>query len=495
MKLTEKQQRIVDNIYYGEPKPYYLKGYAGTGKTVTSSYLAIALEGVGRILIVAPTATALSVIQRKVMNYALQLQVAASSIDFKTLAALITRHESIVVSDKGMKFTLDEDGIEGFKQFIKGFGIREGAVINSIRTNSGIDYIVNIEELNNAIREKTKLDFGFRLESEFILLKPEEVKLGNHNLIIVDESSMVDVSEMQVLNEAAKQKEAKVVWVGDDKQLPPVNGILSNEFRTSKDNLLTDVLRSDDEIIQYATKIREGSINSLLSKTEITNDLNSYLHDNLKDLLKYDVCLTYQNKDVDLINKVLRANYTNSQYLTVGEPIVVTQNARNFRAEIIVFNSQRMKIEEILSIEDTLFEIDQAFLLDGINDYNDDRYLNYSRLVAEGKLRLVKVTDDNDMSSKLVFTNINMESWRMSSYDRQVCEAIAKTCQSQTSSLVYMYWKSAYAMTVHKAQGSEWDKVAYFYQINRRSNPQNNQLDYTAVTRAKSELKIIAFTR
>ena len=495
MKLTGKQQQIVDNIYYGETKPYYLKGYAGTGKTVTSSYLAVALDGIGRILVVAPTATALSVIQRKVMNYALQLQVSASSIDFKTLAALITRHESVVVSNKGVKFSLNEEGIGGFKQFIKGFGIREGSIIKSISTNSGIDYIVNVEELNEAVKEKTGLDFGFRLESEFNLIKPEEVKIGWYNLIIVDESSMVDASQMQVLNEAAKQKEAKVVWVGDDKQLPPVNGVLSNDFRNSKENLLTEILRSDDEIVQYATKIREGSINSLLAQTEITNDLSSYLYENLEEILKYDVCLTYQNKDVDLINSILRANYTNSSYLTEGEPIVVTQNARNFRSEIIVFNSQRMKVEEILSVEDTLSQIDQAFILDGINDYNDDRYLNYSRLVAEGKLRLVRVTDDNDMSSKLVFTNINMDSWRMSSYDKQVCEAIAKTCQGQISSLVYMYWKSAYAMTVHKSQGSEWDKVAYFYQINRRRNPQNNQLDYTAVTRAKSDIKIVAFNR
>lgn len=499
IELTSRQQEIVNNIMdeNDDEYCYYLKGYAGTGKTITASYLACEMpalqKDINNILIVAPTATAMTVIQRKIIDYRLKNNALSGRTYFKTLASLIKQPVNKIKSDKGASFNIDDSGMQSFIQFLKGMKIMQSSVLKTIKGRKGIEYIVNVEELNKQIKEKIGIDFNFNLESDFVLLDPEAIDLSMYDLIIADEASMVNSLEMETLNKAVRKNEIKIVWVGDDKQLPPVEGKLSDDFKYSTKNLLTEILRSDDKIVGYASKIREGSINQLLPQTEITNDISQYLQDNLQELLEYDVCLTFKNKDVDLINKTLRANFTTSATLTAFEPIVITQNARNYMNSIIVFNSQRMIVEEIDTKEKTRAVVEDALSLNGIDDYDDDRYLNYERLINEDKLRLVKLSEENNTNSFWVLTNINLDSWRLTAYDRQVCEAIANICQDINDTLVYAYWKSAYAMTVHKSQGSEWNKVAYFYQINRFKFAQNNALDYTAVTRAKNNIKIVAF--
>jgi ATP-dependent exoDNAse (exonuclease V) alpha subunit len=53
---------------------------------------------------------------------------------------------------------------------------------------------------------------------------------------------------------------------------------------------------------------------------------------------------------------------------------------------------------------------------------------------------------------------------------------------------VYQYSaRYAYAMTVHKSQGSEWAKVAVVQDMNE-SHDDYREWAYTAATRAKSEL-------
>ncbi|HPB53737.1 MAG TPA: ATP-binding domain-containing protein, partial [Saprospiraceae bacterium] len=55
-------------------------------------------------------------------------------------------------------------------------------------------------------------------------------------------------------------------------------------------------------------------------------------------------------------------------------------------------------------------------------------------------------------------------------------------------------WESAYAMTIHKSQGSEFDEVLIILPENRENILLTRELLYTAITRAKEKVTIVGFS-
>lgn len=86
IKLTEYQEKVRQAALNAENGDIIvLRGFAGTGKSVTASEIIKSLDA--RTLVLAPTAAALSVLKAK---------LADSGADFRTLASLMTRHQLVV---------------------------------------------------------------------------------------------------------------------------------------------------------------------------------------------------------------------------------------------------------------------------------------------------------------------------------------------------------------------------------------------------------------
>lgn len=86
IKLTEYQEKVRQAALNAENGDIIvLRGFAGTGKSVTASEIIKSFDT--RTLVLAPTAAALSVLKAK---------LADSGADFRTLASLMTRHQSVV---------------------------------------------------------------------------------------------------------------------------------------------------------------------------------------------------------------------------------------------------------------------------------------------------------------------------------------------------------------------------------------------------------------
>lgn len=86
IKLTEYQAKVRQAALNAENGDIIvLRGFAGTGKSVTASEIIKSLDA--RTLVLAPTAAALSVLKAK---------LADSGADFRTLASLMTRHQLVV---------------------------------------------------------------------------------------------------------------------------------------------------------------------------------------------------------------------------------------------------------------------------------------------------------------------------------------------------------------------------------------------------------------
>lgn len=73
------------------------------------------------------------------------------------------------------------------------------------------------------------------------------IKVGEYSLYIVDEASMISKSYMELLERICLQSEVKLIVMGDDSQLAPVNESYSSAFRNIRSNNLKQIVRQDED--------------------------------------------------------------------------------------------------------------------------------------------------------------------------------------------------------------------------------------------------------
>lgn len=167
-------------------------------------------------------------------------------------------------------------------------------------------------------------------------------KITPGSTVIIDEASMIGEKHYDDIIDVAKMDGLKIIFVGDDAQLPPVNETkVSKVFRdpNAKVVRLTKVERTDDNaILKEATDIRNGKglseessfnekgkgvayINGKEHEKAIDDVINHYAP-HLSEDLNYFKILAYDNSTVGAYNrKVRKALGYNDPTPRVGEPI------------------------------------------------------------------------------------------------------------------------------------------------------------------------------
>lgn len=218
MKLTKDQDKALVAIERwlsdkSSPWLFCLSGYAGTGKTTLLKKL---VESTKRdFLACAPTGKAASVLRSKLKD-----------------VKVATVHQLLYIPRSQSLKTLEDLEAE----------------LQNAKAND-----LPIAELKIRIKEERD-----RLKREgvgFSLKSSPEVTPGK--LIIVDEASMVS----EEMRDDFERTGAKVLFVGDSGQLPPVRS--SNWFlEATYDASLTEVLRQalDSPIIRLSMQVRNGAV-------------------------------------------------------------------------------------------------------------------------------------------------------------------------------------------------------------------------------------------
>ncbi len=298
-------------------------------------------------------------------------------------------------------------------------------------------------ELKKAIQKEKDLlerhQLGFRVKDE------DEKVIQPGQLVVVDEASMV-TSQMQKDLYATN---ARILYVGDPGQLSPVRD--SGFFRTQKpDAMLTDVVRQalESPIIRLSMKIRAGEDIPLGDYGAFKKFRKEAISG--PDWLKWDQVITGTNVSRRRINRYFRAQkYPNprSWWPMVGDKLICLKNERD--SEFINGNlavvTKEFKFDELREelVGDILY--DEFYPIPGVQVYMYPFQVHYDSGVEE----------------------------TMSFFDRGHLRE----------------FDYAYAITVHKSQGSEWDRVLIAddgMNINRAE--ERKLWLYTAVTRAREEL-------
>jgi len=290
----------------------------------------------------------------------------------------------------------------------------------------------------------------------------------NFDLLIIDECSTVSNSDMLKVLEKASFK--LLVLVGDVFQIESILfgnwfGIaqsfipktssfeLTKPFRTTNKNLLTlwDKVRNiEDDILehitsnQYSTKLDE-SIFKYSEEDEII------------------LCLNYDGLyGINNINKFLQGNNKNKgtqwgiHTYKIGDPILFNESNR-FKP--LIHNNLKGKILNIKVLEDKIqfnIEIDKSI-------HELDTFAYDLELIGESA------------NKKPVITfSVNK---------------LPSTDEDDESSSAVVPFQVAYAVSIHKAQGLEYNSVKVVV-TNESEEMITHNVFYTAITRAKEKLKI-----
>ncbi len=289
------------------------------------------------------------------------------------------------------------------------------------------------EEVEDEVTGRTSISPTFSLNRQSPIAKAA--------MVIIDECSMVD----EALGRDLMSFGTPILVLGDPGQLPPISG---GGFFTEHepDHLLTEIHRQarDNPIIQLALDVREGREIShgdygaakVISKAEVDQDL----------VLSADQVLVGTNRTRRRYNQRLRElKEFDAQYPQAGDKLVCL---RNDPAKGLL-NGSLWKV--MTSSKETVKP--------GINLLVSPEEDDPDRGVAKIKLLKAAFEDpgvDIPWQTKKRFDDFDY----------------------------------GYALTVHKAQGSQWDEVVLFDESYAFRDTRQRWL-YTAITRASERLTIV----
>ena len=214
---------------------------------------------------------------------------------------------------------------------------KAAAVLNDRVSKAGF----KASTLNKVFGINVEVDSSKAYNARNLVNVLKDVDIMPGTTIIIDEASMINEENYKILNDIAKEHRLKIIYVGDEAQLAPVNeDKISKVFRNGEGKVirLTQVERTDDNaILKEATAIRNGEplskVSSFNSKGEgvayispqhqdaINEVIDKYVK-GLKQNPNYFRILAYTNKAVTAYNNQVREllGY-DSPIPHVGEPM------------------------------------------------------------------------------------------------------------------------------------------------------------------------------
>ena len=327
-------------------------------------------------------------------------------------------------------------------------------------------------------------------EEEKRAAKVGKPKIPFYDIVVIDEASMMSAKGLDILEESVMFTPVKIVFMGDDYQLPPVKEARSEAFDMGPHATLTKVERHAGPILHFAQDIRklidtkkklsaipaEGSIAdhtgifSAMGPKFVQEALN---HIDLEDTDKCRL-LAWTNRRVDEMNTIVRQHFHGKkvpQFL-VGDRVVTTDVVKDEDNNILLPIDEECTVKAVM--EDTI-----------ISPFNTSLIFNVWTLVVE----------PIHSTARDVVVHVMQKKFEDDWFDhlREIAAYARKTGDWA------MYWttresvhsiKHCYAITVHRSQGSTFGTVFLdVIDIQKQKNlSEQLKLLYVGATRPSHQL-------
>ena len=342
-------------------------------------------------------------------------------------------------------------------------------------------------------------------------------EIQSHKLVIIDEGSMLNEDLFDLIIKEAKKSGTKILFMGDEAQLPPVNESLSRIFthvdekyqltkveRQSDSNPIMkiyDAIRSDIKSpvdkFRHVTETNlsgEGIVfkNNLIEFQEKVFTL--FCSKDFKEDSDFVKLIAYTNDSVQAWNKKIRSHI----FPHATKPIV--------KGDILfAYNTV------LIDMEETVIENSSDYIVESVcESRSEDKIEIYSvmlRSVDEGNRTKVQIVKDEAMQHFIVQFKRKLEDAKSSMgrmrkikwsqyYEFKNNHLLLRDVLDSSGKLLARKdIDYGYAITVHKSQGSTFTNVA-ISEVNidrNKNNEERNKLKYVAFSRPTHQA--IIFTK
>lgn len=461
MKLTTRQLEVFDNLVTflsSDASVFILRGYAGTGKTTMVKVVADYIAQSRQVVLMAPTGRAARVLKQKTGHNATTIHKAIYE------RRCIVSKEVKDISDSEFKFVFPIHASE-----------KEGNVV--------------------AIVDEASMLCSRKIEHELF-------KFGTDNLM------------EDLLTYVRPNFGGKVIFVGDPAQLPPVGERVSNALRADYfqarglkviEAELTEVLRQKEGsiILKNAMAIRgllEKEKRSCLVFEEQKDEvetlpseqfLDKYLDYRRKSGENDSVVICFSNSSASRYNKDVRnALYGQDVPICEKDILLITQN--NYR-----LNRMNGELVPVMSVGGRIQQSAPVYVQIGGEKKQVTITLNFVQVTVpdgDGNPILCMLLEDLLTSDKAtisidenraLYINFCMRHPKLKQGSEAFAEALLNDEYYNAVRAKY-----GYAVTGHKCQGGEWNKVFVDYTGRTGLDDDSLRWAYTATTRAQETLYV-----
>ena len=291
-----------------------------------------------------------------------------------------------------------------------------------------------------------------------------------YKIVVVDEVSMAPKTLMDLLF----KHNVYVICLGDPFQLPPVDKKEDNHLLDAPHIFLDEIMRQaqESEIIQLSMAIRENR------PIEV-----------------------FQGKEVQILNK----EELNTGMLTWADQILVATNATRVSInaqmrKLLNFGEQPQDGDKIICLRNywDCFSDNEEPLVNGTigilkNSFLTKRYLPRIVKSTDGLSHIDLIMGDFISDSGMYFHSLEMDKKMIDtgefSLDWKTVYQLNRN--PKTRDIPPLEFTYGYAITCHKAQGSEWDKVLVIEEKFPFDKIEHARWLYTAVTRSSEKLVLV----
>lgn len=311
-----------------------------------------------------------------------------------------------------------------------------------------------------------------------VLFRPDtNLDLSHIRLIVVDEASMVNSVLMKAINEVV---ECPVVFMGDPAQLPPVGEKLSPVWEIQTADILTQVLRHDNAILDFATRIR-AVVDHPNPRIDIYEDAPVYIvnnrgfmptiHDHIEEIVAGDAkVIAWRNIVVDKYNIDIRKKIfgaASSERWLPNDCIVATAQFKDLEDNIFMRTDEEARIDEVCI---------------GIHPLHDFEVYNLLVTLENGRKATIRTLTETG-----AFRAKNRLEELAQIAKKEKLNKKANWAAFWTLKDAFHEIKHAYAITAHRSQGSSYNTVFVDAQdiMSNREQQEACRALYVAVTRAR----------
>ena len=387
--------------------------------------------------------------------------------------------------------------------------------------------------------ETIQSTFGFRLNTSIENFDPNNpnfqpmgrTKLDVTKLLIIDESSMLPIKLVNYIVKICKEKEIKVIMLGDDYQLAPVNEYKSTAFtRCTYINELTEIVRQGETnpIIELLDMLRYDISNK-------TYNFISYIYSHIGINKRNEIGEGYTIVDRDNFVKLLNISFTDEEYtknIDMYRIVAYTNLAikkwnnyiryniiKDAESNIITKNDLLMSYSTILDeFGGIILNNSEEYIVKDIIDYVDPTYnfkgfyIKFQQVHGGMVTRPIFIIDHRDENTIKTYYKIltdfllnaktcvnkseRIGKWKAYYDFKNKYLTITNIIDTKNNTKLMRDIDYGFAITSYKSQGSTYDNVfvdLYDMIYDYKGKPYTNQQEllrrlYVACSRAKKSL-------